>query len=38
MGEGRRRIISIWAYKSFQEKKMGKLVLTMVMATTPMIK
>jgi hypothetical protein len=38
MGEGRRQIISIWAYKSFREKIMGKLVLTVVMATTPMIK
>jgi hypothetical protein len=26
MGEGRRRIISTWAYKSFQEKRMGKAV------------
>jgi len=38
MGEGRRRIISTWAYKSFQEKRMGKAVRQMAMATTLAIK
>jgi hypothetical protein len=38
MGEGRRIIISTWAYKSLWEKRMGKLILTMVMAIVPAIK
>jgi hypothetical protein len=38
MGEGRRRIISTWVYKSFWEKTMGKAVPTMVMVIAPTFK
>jgi hypothetical protein len=38
MGEGRKKTIYTWVYKSFREKKMGKVVPTMVMAIAPTIK
>jgi hypothetical protein len=38
MGERRRRINSTWAYKSFWEKRMGKLILTMAMAIVLVLK
>jgi hypothetical protein len=38
MGEGRKKIICTWVYKSFQGEKMGKVVPTMAMAIAPTIK